>query len=263
MQLTPRYLVTNRINVLANEAGHITEYRPVYQRQLQVYRGIDNKLQFRLLNADQRPISTNDKTPVFVAFDDSDTMLFESDCTTTDDGSSTTRGLFEFTITESALRSVKSQYLKYHIYLKDTTTNDREITYSNTGFGNDGVIFVSTEMYPGPKSSISVPAFYESSDVAGTYLTNAVVAEPGKNGNEALHTSVIYTDEFAGDVVIQGTLTNQLDGMAENWADIATVTFDGTETQPVPTNFTGVFNFIRFKTETVPTDKITKILVRN
>jgi hypothetical protein len=51
--------------------------------------------------------------------------------------------------------------------------------------------------------------------------------------------------------------------MAENWADIATVTFDGTETEPVPTNFTGVFNFIRFKTETVPTDKITKILVRN
>lgn len=235
----------------------------MYQRHLQVYRGIDNKVQFRLLNADQRPISTNDKTPVFVAFDEADTMLFESDCTVSDDGSSTTRGLFEFTITESSLRSVKSQYLKYHIYLKDTTTNDKEITYSNTGFGNDGVMFVSTEMYPGPKLSISVPAFYESGDVAGEYITGGIVAEPAKNGNEALHTASIYTTEFVGDVVIQGTLTNQLDGMAENWADITTITFDGTETEPVPSNFTGVFNFLRFKTTTVPTDKITKILVRN
>ena len=34
MQLTPRYLVNNRTTIVTNEAGFITEYRPVYQRQL-------------------------------------------------------------------------------------------------------------------------------------------------------------------------------------------------------------------------------------
>ena len=43
---TLRYLVSNRIDVLANEAGHITEYRPMYSRNLQVYKGIDNVLEF-------------------------------------------------------------------------------------------------------------------------------------------------------------------------------------------------------------------------
>ena len=40
MQLTPRYLVDNKITIIANDAGLITEYRPVYQRHIKVYKGI-------------------------------------------------------------------------------------------------------------------------------------------------------------------------------------------------------------------------------
>ena len=50
MQLTPRYLCNNITTVIADMAGFITEYRPVYSKQLQLYRGIDNVLDFRLLN---------------------------------------------------------------------------------------------------------------------------------------------------------------------------------------------------------------------
>ena len=56
MQLVPRYLVSNRSVVVANEAGIITEYRPVYQKHIQVYKGIDNVLEFKIINADQKPI---------------------------------------------------------------------------------------------------------------------------------------------------------------------------------------------------------------
>ena len=56
---TSRYLAPNRIDLLANEAGHITEYKPVYSRQLNVYKGIDNVLEFRLLNADQKPLDVD------------------------------------------------------------------------------------------------------------------------------------------------------------------------------------------------------------
>ncbi len=54
MQLIPRYLVSNRSTLTANEAGFITEYRPVYNRQLQVYKGIDNVLDFNLINEDKK-----------------------------------------------------------------------------------------------------------------------------------------------------------------------------------------------------------------
>ena len=77
MQLVPRYLVNNRIEIISNEAGFVTEYRPVYQRQLKVYRGIDNNIQFRLLNADQKPINSNLYTPRFVAFDEKNNCIIE------------------------------------------------------------------------------------------------------------------------------------------------------------------------------------------
>ena len=50
MQLLPRYLVEQTTTLVADVAGFITEYRPVYNRDIEVYKGIDNALQFRLLN---------------------------------------------------------------------------------------------------------------------------------------------------------------------------------------------------------------------
>ena len=99
MQLVPRYLVNNTTIVVANMAGFITEYRPVYSKQLQVYKGIDNVLEFRTYNADQRPIDITSYTPKFVAFDETGQMILEKDCTILDDGSTVARGKFNVTIT--------------------------------------------------------------------------------------------------------------------------------------------------------------------
>ena len=44
MQLLSRYLVDNTTTLVADVAGFITEYRPVYNREIQVYKGIDNAL---------------------------------------------------------------------------------------------------------------------------------------------------------------------------------------------------------------------------
>jgi hypothetical protein len=92
-----------------------------------------------------------------------------------------------------------------------------------------------------------------------------VSAQPGINGNEALHTIAIYTDGYNGDVTIEATLENAIDGNnSVDWAEIDTMSFDGSsETEPVSVNFNGVYSFLRFKTTADPADTITKILVRN
>ena len=77
-----------------------------------------------------------------------------------------------------------------------------------------------------------------------------------------MHTAVVYTDSYIGNVVVQATLENQVTGTTV-WTDIATVTLVGTETEPTPVNFNGVFSYIRFQASADPADKITKILVRN
>lgn len=265
MQLVSRYLVNNRVDVIANEAGFVTEYKPVYQRQLKIYKGIDNNLQFRLLNADQKPINVASYTPKFVAFDENMRMVVEKTGTNVGlDDSSATRGLFQITISENDLLNVKTQYLTYNIYLVDNVTNNKVLTYSNAYFDGCGTIYVDSCQWPGPSPTFSISTFVEqtSLDAASVWYSETLDAQPAINGNEALHTVAIYTNGYTGNLFIQATLDNQVtDGTA--WADIDTVTFTGNETMPHPVNFNGVFSHIRFKTDKDPADKITKILVRN
>lgn len=263
MQLTPRYLVNERIIVVSNDAGFVVEYRPVYSRTQKVYKGIDNTLQFRLLNADQKPVIITG-TPVLVVFDENNTKVLERECTVTDDGSTVaTRGMFEVTFFDNDLLNLRQQYLHYNIYIM-SGNNVRTVTYANRNFESAGIIYLDGNAYPGPKSSTEIVNFHFRDDYwyAGSDDNDKITADPGMNGNEALHTAAVYTNNFVGTVEIQATLDNQITGL-NNWATVATLTFDGTESEPVYANFNGIFSYLRFKSTVDPTDKITKILVRN
>ena len=261
MQLLPRYLCNNITTLVANVAGTITEYRPVYSNQLQIYKGIDNVLEFRLLNADQKPVDITSYTPKLVAFDESNQMVLEKDCTILDDGSTVTRGKFKVTISENELLNLKQQYLNYNVYLAEAD-GDKILTYSQPNFDNAGVIFVNGRAFPGAFASKAVTTFEQEAVGVETWYSNTVDAQPGINGNEALHTAAAYTSSYIGNLYVQATLDNQVTGTTQ-WADIATMQLGGSETTPTPVNFNGVFSHIRFKATANPADKITKVLVRN
>jgi hypothetical protein len=262
MQLIPRYLVDERIKVLSNDSGFVVEYRPVYSRTLKIYRGIDNVIQFRLLNADQKPVSIDDEY-YFVVFDENHNKLIERLTTVTDDSTSATRGMFEVTVTENDLLNVRQQYLHYNIYKRANGVNT--VTYASRDFESAGIIYLDGHAYPGAKYSTEITNFYQNGDVwvAGNDTNNEIGADPGINGNEALHTVAVYSNGYIGNVEVQATLDNQING-SNNWATVGTLVFDGSsETQPVPFNFNGVFSFLRFKFDADPTSTITKILIRN
>tara|TARA_B100000586_G_C20076959_1_gene413510 strand:+ start:543 stop:1331 length:789 start_codon:yes stop_codon:yes gene_type:complete len=262
MQILPRYLVNNQITIIANEAGLITEYRPMYQRNIQVYRNIDNVLQFRLLNSDQKPLDVSVYTPKFVAFDENNTLIIEHNgVVLPGDDSSPTRGLFSVTVTENDLLNIKQQFLSYNVYLVDAD-NNKVLTYTDTQFSNAGVIYVNSEAFPGPSPTYSVTQFQQYNFSSEEYISESLSAEPAINGNEALHTAAVYTSSYIGNIIVQATLENSVTESTA-WADVQTVAFSGAETQPTPINFNGVFNHLRFKTDANPTDKISKILVRN
>ena len=261
MQLTPRYLVNNTTIVLLNESGFTVEYRPVYTRQLKVYRGIDNALQFRLLNPDQKPVVITG-TPVFVAFDEEQSQVLKYECDVLDDGSSiATRGLFTVTISENDLLNIKQQYLNYNVYLENTSNT---LTYADRDFNSSGIIFVDGRAFPGPKNNIEITDFHfvNNTWVAGNMDSNRVTADPGLNGNDALHTVAVYTNGYVGNLKIQATLDAQITGI-NNWTDLKTIAFTGNESEPAIHNINGVYAFLRFEFDTDPTDTVDKILVRN
>ena len=258
MQLTPRYLVNNKTTIVTNEAGFITEYKPVYSRQLQIYKGIDNVLQFKVLNHDQKPVDITAKTPKLVVYDQNKLLVIEKTATVTDDGSTTTRGNLTVTITENDLLNIDQQYLSYNIYLVDDD-NTKTLTYTDTHFGADGVMYVSGQAFPGPAATYSITTFTEDNS---EWVSESINAQPGINGNEALHTTAIYTNEYIGDVTVYATLENQVDD-GTTWSTVATASFTGTETDPVPLNFNGVFTYLRVVASANPSGKVTKVLVRN
>jgi hypothetical protein len=263
MQLIPRYLVKDRINLVSSETGFVVEYRPVYTRDLKVYRGIENKIQFRLLNADQKPVAIVG-TPVFVAFDETKNKVLEYFATVTDDGSTRdTRGMFEFSIKERDLLSIRQQYLSYNIYL-DQGFEQNVLTYANRNFDSAGTIFIDGLSFPGPKPSTVITDFFPVGDewIAGNSVSDNIYAYPGVNGFDALHTVAVYSTGYIGTIKIQATLENQLSG-TNNWFDVTVLEFDGTETEPVVANFNGVYRYLRFVLDNDPKDTIEKILVRN
>ena len=278
MQLMPRYLVSNRTFLIVDESGFVVEYNPVYKRQLQLYKGIENTLEFQLLNADQKPINLNrhryynDRTESyeykirFTAFDDENNMVMQKDGDILlMDDSSPSRGIFRVVITENDMLNLKDQYLTYNVVFYDEA-GQTSLTYADTNFGMNGVIKLSSEAFPGPKPTHSIKEFkpLNSDPQQKVWYSEPVTAQPGQNGNSALHTAVVYTDGYIGDVDVEATLENQIDGTDHvNWATIDTLSFDGSsEVEPVPINFKGVFGFIRFRTNADPST-IPKILVRN
>jgi len=261
MQLTPRYLVKNRTLIISNEVGFVTEYRPVYQRELQVYRGIDNVLEFQVLNADQKPVHLNGRQAKFVAFDSHKNLVIEHMAETINSN----KGLVKVTITDNDVLNIKQQYLHYNVYLINTD-DTRTLTYTDEHFNANAVIYLNSQAFPGPRASIELERFQAPSGTNGNteYISEAISAEPGVNGNEAIHTAAIYSDGYIGDIVIEATLENQIVGESVvEWTEIARVTFDGTEEDPVPVNFTGVLSYIRFRATANPSETIEKILIRN
>jgi len=255
MQLTPRYLLKNRTVIVANDAGFVTEYRQVYQKNLKVYRGIDNILEFQIKNADQKPINIATYTIKFQCYDENFNLVIQHDATILD----ASKGLCKVNVTENDLLNLRGQFLRYNIHMVDSN-DDKVLTYVDEHFGNTGTIELLADAFPGPREPHDVRTFTEIEE--DTWYSEAIDAQPGINGNEALHTAVFYTDSYTGNITVQATLHNQvIQGI--KWSDIGTISFDGTESDPVPFNFNGVYSFLRFKTDSDPSQTISKILVKN
>ena len=227
----------------------------MYSKQIQLYKGVDNVIEFKVLNADQKAVDLTSYTPKIYAFGEDKNLLIEKDGV-----NSSIKGVFTITITENDLLNIKQQYLSYNVLLH--TSEGKTLTYAHSNFDNDATMFINARTMPGPLKSYTVTQFQETSVNSDEWVSESITAQPAINGNEALHTAAVYTNGYIGDVVVQATLDNQVsDGTT--WADINTLSFTGLETEPTPVNFNGVYSYLRFKTDADPANKITQVLVRN
>ena len=67
MQLISVYLYPNKIDVFTNAsaAWQTKRYRRVYNRNIKIYRGVDNRIDLQVRNSDEKAADTTGSTLVF------------------------------------------------------------------------------------------------------------------------------------------------------------------------------------------------------
>lgn len=118
MQKIQFYLVPNKITVTTDRVGFNTEYRQVYQRQLKLYKGIDNTIQLEVRNSEQRKQAVVGQTAIVKFFDSEHKNLF----TVTADAIPSQLGQMSLTVSSSTIADIDPQMLRIAAYLTDGVT---------------------------------------------------------------------------------------------------------------------------------------------
>lgn len=279
MQLSPVYLYSNKIDVFTNALDSWTGgYRKVYQRNLKIYRGVDNPIDLQLRNGDQKAIEIfADQYVMFnlIGKGTQELILVKQGVST--DDSSASRGRVRFTLSESDLLDLEPGFYQYAIYLEtrvainadEYTVSSKTPLYVDSQFGVIGNIEVSGDVSGRLQSSTEINAFSRHVDINlphphEYYISSIVDANPNISTSASLHTFQFYQTSYAGNVIIQGN--TQPGSNPDTWVDIPDTAFEnGTNnfnpsTEPYK-NIIGKWNWFRIK-HTPTAGSIDKVLYR-
>ena len=144
MQKISRYLYPNRIEILADLVGFNVEFTKVYQRNVKIYNGIDNTIEFDIKNADQKRLDLTTISQIELnVMDASGNSLPNSPYTVTP---TTLKGIASATIPQEDLVDLSDQFLTYSVTaLKD---GKDVMLYADTKFGAAGTIEIIGNAMP-------------------------------------------------------------------------------------------------------------------
>jgi hypothetical protein len=137
MQKISSYLYPNRIELLIDLAGFTVEFTSVYQRNVKIYNGIDNTIEFDIKNADQKRIDLTTLSDIELnIMDASGNALPNSPYSVTPIPAK--KGIAYTTIPEEDLTDLSDQFLRYSV---TAVKNGKDIMlYADTRFGAAGTI---------------------------------------------------------------------------------------------------------------------------
>jgi hypothetical protein len=219
----------------------------MYQRDLNIQKGVKNQIRIQFKNSDQKRISiSNTQTYVFNMFDAiTQRLLIEKQLQVLDTATTSTRGLALLTLTESDTMDLNKSSYTWSV---KTLGSDGSYTpaYANTYYGVAGTLNVLNDIYPVLQPSQEIVSFKPSFNANSNlyeHKSGNVYAYPEYNSNQALHTMAMYMTRYRGTVYIQGTLDNTPASFGR-YATVATRNYTGFSGIDY-VNFNGVFSFIR------------------
>ena len=265
MQLSSVYLLSNKIDVFTNAlASWQTErYRRVYNRNLKIYRSVDNRLDIQVRNSDQKAQNVTGSTLVFNLISREDkNLILSKDCVTVD----ATKGRVYVILTRSELEGLEKGFYAYSVVSEtrtvvdadEYTVSNRRALYIDSQYGVVSPIEVSGDVLGDTTQTLVVNKFdYVNPATLGEedpdyYVSSIIDTKVENETPQSLHTFQFKFSDYIGSVVIQGSLDEG--GDPYTWVDIPSVdvtpginTFSVSQDTTLYKNVVGKYNFFRIK----------------
>ena len=249
-------------------------YTPMYQKDIQVAKGVTNTIKFTVKNQDQKPLDISGETLTFnLVNKETGAVHLQKQCTTVDDGSTVaTKGVATLTLNESDTADLISKFYKFSV-TRTIGGSGNHVTYANTYYEIAGTLEIVDQVYPSFTNSTELPNtdftrpltndFYSPNGQVTEYYSSIVDAQPEFKRNGALHTFQYYNTSYTGTLYLEATLDPQVSSDT-SWVQLDTVSFNGS-TDNSYINVTGVYNWFRLKhlPDISNTGTLDKVLVRS
>ena len=208
MQKISSYLYPNRIVLLADLAGFNVEFTNVYQRNVKIYKGIDNTIEFDIKNADQKRIDLTTISNIELnLMDASGNALLNSPY---DVIPTQLKGIASVEIPREDLCGLSQQYLKYSITAMKNGVDI--LLYTNSRFGAVGTIELAGNVMPIIRPEKTYNTFTAEIDLNGVpiYHSSAIPCK----FYEAVPTQYlnfdIHVTNFAGSIWLDATTNSTI-----------------------------------------------------
>lgn len=208
MQKISSYLYPNRIVLLADLAGFNVEFTNVYQRNVKIYNGIDNTIEFDIKNADQKRIDLTTLSQIqLTIMDASGYELPASPYAVTP---TSLKGIASVTIPKQDLEILDNQFLKYSVSaIKD---GNEVILYTDARFSAVGTMDLVGDAKPKTRPEKIYNTFTAEIDLKGVpiYHSSAIPCK----FYEAITTEYmnfdIHVTNFAGSIWLDATTNSTI-----------------------------------------------------
>ena len=257
MQFNPVYLYSNKLDVFTSplDSWPTERYRRVYNRNLKIYRGVDNRIDIQVRNSDQKASNITGSTLVFnLVSRDTKDLVFQKDFSAMD----LSTGKVTVILTDRELLDLDNGNYDYSIVKEVRTTIDstdykvtsRIALYMDSQYDTIGTLEISGDVYGEADPSLVINTFnytnpFTQGDTTPSWFVSEIIdTKPNTSTGSSLHTFQFYSTNYTGSVMIQGNLDSQGATPRETkWVDIESVDLT-TETYK---NIVGKWNWFRIK----------------
>lgn len=250
MQLISVYLYPNKVNAYTNHlASWKTErYRQVYNRNLKLYRGADNRIDIQIRNSDEKPydITAFNEIVFNLMNKESKKLLLSKVCTV----QSLASGKVYVFVAESEIIDIEPGFYYFSVVgqIRNNSglVTERTPLYIDSQYGAFSTVEIYDNIFGETPDSIFVDEFryfrVDTDTEEIYYISSIINAKPELSNEQTIHTFQYNLTNYSGVITIQGS---QSEGGNPNvWIDLRTDTVTAQST-PIYRTIIGQYNWFR------------------